>query len=160
MKLYIMRHGEAESQGVSDEKRTLTEYGKTEVLDIAESIKSINFDVVIVSTFMRAQQTANIIKQHINYNNQTITSDMFCPESEPKKSHDYIDALLIGKSYRNVLIVSHMPLVSFLMAELTFDKQMPIFPTAALAYINYQPEQMLGEYIEMVCPFHACDMNE
>ena len=45
-----------------------------------------------------------------------------------------------------------MPLVSYLVAELTVDQQSPIFQTAAIAQIDYDKNNMNGKLIRLVSP--------
>lgn len=45
-----------------------------------------------------------------------------------------------------------MPLVSFLVAELTFNHDSPIFQTAAIAQIDYDKAQMAGSLVKLLAP--------
>ena len=66
--------------------------------------------------------------------------------------HDYLDAVFSLEQYKKILLVSHMPLVSYLVAELTSDNTMPIFQTASVAQIEYDTTRMLGEFVTLVSP--------
>ncbi|MCX6751518.1 MAG: class I tRNA ligase family protein [Candidatus Nomurabacteria bacterium] len=73
-KYFVMRHGEAESNleksiircSVKDEDH-LTKNGRKQVLDSIEYLKNKNIDVIISSDFMRTKETAEIIKERINF---------------------------------------------------------------------------------------------
>lgn len=158
MQFFIMRHGEAQHQGLSDAERELTEYGVSEVLDISQLINDVAFDLVIVSPYVRAQQTADLIIQKLNLTLTSQACDLVTPTGSAEQVHDYLDGLLAEKAYQNILIVSHMPLISYLLAELTIGGYMPIFQTGAIAKVDYHSGAMKGEFIEMLCPFNVCDI--
>ena len=50
-----------------------------------------------------------------------------------------------------MLLVSHMPLVSFLTEAFTLQGQAPVFTTAQLACIDYRPGQG-GRLLERLSP--------
>lgn len=60
MKIFIMRHGEAEHFADSDAARELTQRGRTESEAVARACAEqgfAQFDKVLVSPYIRAQQT-------------------------------------------------------------------------------------------------------
>ncbi|MGJ8691874.1 MAG: phosphohistidine phosphatase SixA [Thalassotalea sp.] len=158
MQLYIMRHGEAHHQGLSDSERELTTFGISEVVDIAKIMSEEIFDLIIVSPFVRAQQTADILVETLKLTSQVQQCDLITPVGSASQVHDYIDGLLASNPYQKILLVSHMPLVSFLLAELTIGGHMPIFQTSGVAKIDYDPAVMKGDFVEMLCPFNICDI--
>jgi isoleucyl-tRNA synthetase len=72
-KYFVMRHGEAESNtervvircNPKDEDH-LTKKGREQVLNSIQDLKNKKVDVIISSDFMRAKETAEIIKEGIN----------------------------------------------------------------------------------------------
>jgi phosphohistidine phosphatase len=156
MLLYIMRHGEAQNHAISDELRELTINGLSEVRSIAKQLSHEKFDLVIVSPYVRAQQTAKMMIKMNDGNAEVLSSDLITPLGSANDVHHFLDGLFAEKQYEKVLIVSHMPLVSYLIAELSTDNQMPIFQTAAALKIEYSIEKMKGSVIEMLCPFSIC----
>lgn len=158
MQLYIMRHGEAQEIASNDEQRSLNERGCEEVINVAGLLSQEAFDLVLVSPYVRAQQTAQLIIKNNKLTAAVETLDLITPFGSPEKIHNFLDALLIEHNYQKVLLVSHMPLISLLLAELTVDKMMPIFQTAAVAKIEYSANEMQGHFLEMLCPFNLCDI--
>ena len=159
MQLYIMRHGQANPVGSVDELRPLNEEGELEVNNMALWALSQNilFDHVLVSPFVRAQQTCDIFLSQCGDNAPQKTQvDCITPFGEAKHVHDYIDAFIAEKPVESLLIISHMPLVSFLSAEMTFEQSAPIFQTAALLHIDYDVEKMKGEVVKLTAPY---DLN-
>ena len=60
MKVFIMRHGEAENFANSDAERALTQRGKMASLAVAQAANEqgiSQFDKVLVSPYLRAQET-------------------------------------------------------------------------------------------------------
>ncbi len=60
MKIFILRHGEAEHFANTDAERQLTPRGRTESEAVARACKEqgfAQFDKVLVSPYIRAQQT-------------------------------------------------------------------------------------------------------
>ncbi len=158
MQLYIMRHGQAETFGNDDASRPLTEEGKLEVAVMAKWLHSteIEFDHLFVSPFLRAQQTAKILLAALNISLPQTTLGLITPEGNAQKVHDYIDGVCSVERFDKLLIVSHMPLVSFLTAELTVEQESPIFQTAAIAQIDYNLKRMKGHLTRLVSPHDLC----
>lgn len=156
MQIYIMRHGQANPVGSVDELRPLNEMGEAEVKQMAEWALSqnMNFDHVLVSPFLRAQQTSELFLAHYSENSPTKTQvDCITPFGEAALVHDYIDAFIAENAVKSLLIISHMPLVSFLSAEMTFDQSAPIFQTAAILQVDYDVEKMKGEVVTLTAPY-------
>ncbi len=168
MQLYIMRHGEAEeftnSTFKSDNERQLTKQGQFEAKLMANWLLKLNLNLkhIFVSPFIRAQQTCEHVLKTMKL--EAITLDFITPSGDARQVHDFIDGLLIDEvnmkkgadQETSLLIVSHMPLVSYLVSELTADAQAPIFTTAGIAQINYDTATMKGEFVRMVSPLDFC----
>lgn len=165
MKIFIMRHGEAANTVGDDSLRILTEQGTVEAKVMGEWLlqSSPKLLDVFVSPYIRAQQTcANVsssLKKANLFTNQTKTLDLITPSGDASLVHDFLDGLLSQYSTTDledtnsaVLFVSHMPFVSYFVADLTDKQQMPIFSTGAIAVIEYDPQLMKGQLVEMMSP--------
>lgn len=155
MQLYIMRHGQANPVGPIDENRPLNEAGEREVVAMANWAISNNveFEHVIVSPFVRAQQTCEIFLRELSQSSCPKTSvNIITPFGDAKQVHDYIDGFIAQHHLKSLLIISHMPLVSFLTAELTYDQSAPIFQTAAILNIDYDMGKMKGTMMSLSSP--------
>ena len=89
MKIYLVRHGQCESNVIGrcnliDED--INETGIKQAEDLREKIKDINYDIVISSPLVRAFHTADII----NAKNKDIITDERLAERNPGS--------LVGKS--------------------------------------------------------------
>lgn len=154
MQIFVMRHGQAKPENIDDHLRELTENGHRESKVIGQWINKtkIVFDRILVSPYIRAQQTANSLLSEVDSVTQFETLDIITPLDSSKTVHDYIDGVCEDASIEKILIISHMPLVSFLVAELTFNHDSPIFQTAAIAQIDYDKAQMAGSLVKLLAP--------
>jgi len=149
-----MRHGQANPMGSIDSERKLTEQGFSEVKVMAQwiNVANLSLENIFVSPYVRAQQTANTVLNGLNASPLLTTLDFITPSGNAKDVHNYIDGMS-GMDEQSLLIVSHMPLVSYLVAELTLGHHSPIFQTAAIAQIDYDVEKMTGKLVKLISPF-------
>jgi phosphohistidine phosphatase len=168
MHIFIMRHGEAENINVEDSLRPLTKHGAIEAEKMGHWLarRKLSKIKVFVSPYLRAQQScAHAIAaiKTVTKLNDTIpeTLNFITPSGNAQQVHDFIDGFLQKKNIvntdnsteqLNLLFVSHMPFVSYLVGALTNSTNMPIFSTGSIAVIDYNIEQMKGQLIEQVSP--------
>ena len=156
--LYIVRHGEAEPMREHDEMRQLTEHGRWEAKRTALWLNTqVNqLDQVYVSPYIRAQQTKDIILDMVQSKRPCQVLDELRPEGDAKSCMDYILALVESMERHtdsgdlNILCVSHMPLVSYLIGELT--GYTPIMATAGVAKIRVDLDQWRGLLDTLLAP--------
>ncbi|CED71993.1 phosphohistidine phosphatase SixA [Aliivibrio wodanis] len=141
MKVFIMRHGEAESYAPSDEERNLTSRGESQSAKIAQWLMSTHhtkFDYVLVSPYIRAQQTWKVIKPILSVADAKVeTSDEITPYGDSDDVVEYVKALGSVAEIENILIVSHLPLVGYLTADFVPGIMPPMFPTSAISCVEY-----------------------
>ena len=165
MQIFIMRHGEAANIAGDDSLRPLTERGVLEAKIMGQWLSQKNTKLldVFVSPYLRAQQTCENVSSLLSKTNllvnQPKTVDFITPSGNAQQVHDYLDGLLSqceelsnGDDNLAILFVSHMPFVSYFVAELTDKNQMPIFPTGAFAVIDYDIKRMQGQLVEIISP--------
>ena len=169
MKIFIMRHGEAANISGEDSQRPLTKQGMLETEKMALWLACLELDVtnIFVSPYLRAQQTCKNVIDALSKTRQLNgitpeTLDFITPSGNARQVHDFIDGILLHKDslikdncsddHQAILFVSHMPFVSYLVAELTGSLNTPIFSTAAIAIIDYDIKQMKGQLVELVAP--------
>ncbi len=153
MRLYIMRHGEAEQHTHVDSQRDLNERGKFEAFNAGKrlSIQRYRLDGVWVSEYKRAQQTYDEVEKSIECL-QVKSSNKILPSSRPQEVQKLLDSWLLNDDLQSVLIVSHMPLVSYLVDILCEDVGAILFPTAAIAEIDYDPTLSVGRLVGFSAP--------
>ncbi len=110
MNIFIMRHGEAEHCAHSDAERALTDHGHSASIAVARACAEkgfAKFDKVLVSPYVRAQQTWKAISKHFAAE-QVETCEEITPYGDSEQVADYVNALIDVHHYQNVLIVSHL----------------------------------------------------
>ncbi|WP_300173549.1 phosphohistidine phosphatase SixA [uncultured Aliivibrio sp.] len=141
MKVFIMRHGEAEAYAASDEERNLTSHGESQSAKIAQWLMAahdVKFDYVLVSPYIRAQQTWSTIKPILNVVDAKVeTSEEITPYGDSDDVVEYVKVLGSVADIENILIVSHLPLVGYLTADFVPGIMPPMFPTSAISCVEY-----------------------
>ncbi len=132
MKLWILRHGEAEGHARTDAERNLTEHGRGEVLRSAAHLIGQPLSAIIASPYVRAQQTAQLVREALGFEAQIRTVPWLTPEGNPVQVLEKLD------TDDNVLLVSHQPLVGNLISFLQHGHQRQPQPmyTASLAELE------------------------
>lgn len=154
MKIFVMRHGEAELFSSSDASRRLTSAGKDNCKSVAEALHKKNidfFDKVIVSPYIRAQQTWESMS-NIFAVESIVTDDSFTPSGDALFCCDYLKALIEQDDLSHILVVSHLPLVGYLTAHLVSDLAPPMFPTSGVFCIDYDRSSQRAELLWQIFP--------
>jgi phosphohistidine phosphatase len=111
VKVWILRHGEAKPQARMDAERELTAKGREEVLRSAAHLMGQPLQRILASPYVRAQQTAELVRQALGFTDDIVTVPWLTPDGNPHKVLEQLDAY----SAENVLLVSHQPLVGTLI---------------------------------------------
>lgn len=137
MQIYIMRHGQAEMMANSDSERALTKLGRRESEVMAKSLvdKNVTFDAVIVSPYLRAQQTWASVRPFFSEISNVQTIKTLTPSGSARKSVNEILALQAA-GVKTLLIVSHLPLVGYIVSELAPEAGVPAFATSAVGHVE------------------------
>lgn len=137
MQVYIMRHGDAALQAASDAARVLTQKGKDDSALMAQWLNKRNpaIDNILVSPYVRAEQTLQVVREHLSLPHQATVMDMLTPGGNAAFVADHIrDLAIMGANA--VLVVSHLPLVGYLVSELCPHEAPPMFITSSIACIE------------------------
>lgn len=140
MKIVVMRHGDAVSGADNDASRALTELGLTQSRAMAcwLALQLNKFDKVLVSPYLRAQQTWQGISELLSADRIEACDDLV-PGGDAERVLDYL--LALESECHSVLLVSHLPLVGHLVAELCPGVMPPMFVTSAMVAIELQAGQ-------------------
>lgn len=134
MRLWILRHGQAEPTADSDASRELTEVGRAEVVSMMQQLTGEPLDKVLASPYRRAQQTAELARRELSHDGEVETVDWLTPDSSPA------DVLrkLAEREESDLLLVSHQPLVGQLISLLLDGHKRGHYsmPTAGLACLE------------------------
>lgn len=136
MKLFILRHGQAEPQKTTDEVRELTDKGREDTKRVVSAritdMQSIT--EIWASPLVRAQQTAHIAASYFPAL-KIQTSELIIPESNLSVAMDWLQS--INQQNLAILLVSHQPFVGELVNKLC-GKPAGFYPlgTSSLAVIQ------------------------
>lgn len=134
MKIYLVRHGDAENP-LANSERPLTNYGEKQVLELAKKIKEKDFDIdeICHSGILRAQQTAQIIQKELGGTHSLVKVDDLLPESDIEIWFEKL-----SESKKNIMLVGHMPFMAFL-GEALMKNQIELgFSTASMISFRYE----------------------
>ncbi|MBF8449495.1 phosphohistidine phosphatase SixA [Aeromonas dhakensis] len=139
MKIYIMRHGQAGMNAKTDEQRPLTEQGIEESIHMARWLApqlGDKLDRVIHSNYLRAKQTWQSICSELPKAGAVEESGDITPYGDPAFVASYLTTL--AAKHDSILMVSHLPLVGYLVQSLCPAAGAPMFATSGLACIEWQ----------------------
>ncbi|WP_320826718.1 hypothetical protein [Reinekea sp.] len=112
MRLYLMRHGEAEPYRVDDASRALTTTGKAAVASKCPHLPII--DLLVVSPYLRALQSADtLVAEGLAVQHRRVDERVL-----PDSNLDPILETLIDPSLATQLIIAHNPLLTRLLRHL------------------------------------------
>ncbi|MBJ5579060.1 phosphohistidine phosphatase SixA [Salmonella sp. NW368] len=137
MQVFIMRHGDAALDAASDSVRPLTPCGCDESRLMANWLKGQKVDIerVLVSPFLRAEQTLDVVGDCMNLPAQVDVLPELTPCGDVGLVSAYLQALANEES-GSVLVISHLPLVGYLVSELCPGETPPMFTTSAIANVT------------------------
>jgi len=150
MQIYIMRHGQAQLQARSDKLRRLTPEGQRESALMGRWLTSqINqLDLVLHSPYVRAVETWQVVQELLPAAARVEQLDELVPGGDARAVADLLVGMEPELSHGNVLVISHLPLVGYLVNELVPEEMPPMFPTAAVARVDYSQDQASLLYLE------------
>ncbi|MEN5239559.1 MULTISPECIES: phosphohistidine phosphatase SixA [Pseudomonas] len=134
MKLWVLRHGEAQPRANTDAERPLTAHGREQVLRSAAHLLGQPLQAIIASPYVRAQQTAALVHDALGFAEPVRTVPWLTPESSVQQVIGELERL----GLEHVLLVSHQPLVGSLvgMLEHGHAQQPAPLSTASLAMLD------------------------
>ena len=137
MKVVVMRHGDAVLGADDDAARALTSLGREQSRAMALWLQQQmpHLDRVLVSPYLRAQQTWQTVRGLFG-EVQVDVLDELVPHGHSAPVADYLRAL--EGEVENLLVISHLPLVGYLVQSLCPAAGAPMFATSGLACIEWQ----------------------
>lgn len=134
LKLWLLRHGEAEPSARSDAERNLTAHGRQQVREAAAFLQGRPLQAVLVSPYVRAQQTADLLCEVLAFSGARENVAWLTPESDVRQAMRELDSY----PFKELLLVTHQPLVGALAGLLVHGhRQQPLtMNTASLALLE------------------------
>jgi phosphohistidine phosphatase len=119
MEIYLLRHAIAENArpGLKDADRALTDEGRQKLQRVLERARNagVTPGLILSSPFRRALETAEIAMESLKYRGKIVQTAALVPDGNPRQVWDEIRS---RKSESAVLLASHEPLMSSLVAHL------------------------------------------
>ena len=140
MKVVVMRHGDAVLGADDDAARALTSLGREQSRTMALWLRQQlpHLDRVLVSPYLRAQQTWQTIGDLFGEVRVDVLDELV-PHGHADPVADYLRAL--AGEVENLLVISHLPLVGYLVADLCPVQTPPMFVTSAMVAVELQDGQ-------------------
>lgn len=151
MRLWLLRHGEAEPRAASDAARELTGHGRAEVQQAAAQLSGRPLTAILASPYVRAQQTAELVRSALSFSGKVSTVAWLTPDSDPLEALKYLDE----RERAEVLLVSHQPFIGALGGLLVHGHRQEPLPmrTASLAELEGDiPAAGLMELLALIHP--------
>lgn len=135
MRLYIVRHGEAERQITTDDARALTARGREDVASLWDNLaeRGVRPSRLLSSPYVRARQTADIIAERFP-GVARAELGMITPEGDPLAVLAELERIGAQDSWT---LVSHMPFVDLLCGAATDGGRYP-FQVGAVACVDME----------------------
>jgi len=119
MEIYLLRHAIAENArpGLKDAERALTGEGREKLKRVLERARGAGMkpDLILSSPYRRALETAEIAMESLKYQGKIVRIEALVPDGNPRQAWDEIRS---RKSESAILLASHEPLMSSLVAHL------------------------------------------
>ena len=148
MKLWILRHGEAEPHARRDAERELTAHGREQVLHSAARLIGQPLDSILVSPYVRARQTAELVRKTLGFTSGLVTVPWLTPDSEPKFAISKLP------DTGNVLLVSHQPFVGELISLLLHGNLRQPQPMQTASLVELEGEWPLAGSMTLLSVHH------
>jgi phosphohistidine phosphatase len=134
MKLWLLRHGEAEAQARTDALRELTRHGRKQVVRSAAHLRGRPLTAILASPYVRTQQSAQLLRETLGLGGEIITVPWLTPDGDLAEVLRYLDA----HSDQELVLVTHQSLVGELASMLMHGhRQLPLpLQTASLAQLD------------------------
>lgn len=148
-----MRHGDAALEAASDSVRPLTHCGCDETRQMAIWLndRAVDIERVLVSPYLRAQQTLSTAREALLLPDGEDVLPELTPGGDPKLVASYLQ-VLANEGVKSALVISHLPLVGYLVTELCPQETPPMFATSAIACIDFDAANAVGELEWQVSP--------
>ncbi len=151
MKVWVMRHGEAQGRARTDAERELTAHGRDEVLQSATHLIDKPAPLIIASPYVRTRQTAQLVREALGLSGEIVIAPWLTPESDP----DQVLRTLDGHLAEHVLLVSHQPLVGALIGLAVHGHRQQPQPMSTASLAELEGELPLAGGMQLLSIRHV-----
>ncbi|TKI03859.1 phosphohistidine phosphatase SixA [Martelella alba] len=137
MQVLIMRHGDAALEAACDAERPLTVRGRDESRLMANWLNRniVDTDRILISPYLRARQTLDVMREVMVLPDSEEVLPELVPGGDASMVCCYLQTLA-NEGLESILVISHLPLVGYLVADLCPAEQAPMFATSAVACVT------------------------
>jgi phosphohistidine phosphatase len=150
MRLWLLRHGEAEPRARTDAERNLNDAGRAEVQRSAAHLIGQPLQAILASPYNRAQQTAEVVRQELGFAGVLETVPWLTPESELDDALLYLDR----RGEAGLLLVTHQPFVGALGGWLINGHRSAPLPMATGSLAELEGEHIAAGLMRLVSLRH------
>lgn len=151
MRLWLLRHGEAEPRARTDAARNLTEGGRRDVRRSATFLRGKPLQTILVSPFHRAQQTAEEVRKALGFGGKFETVDWLTPEADLAEALRELDL----RDEDDLLLVTHQPFVGSLAGWLVNGDHAEPVPMATASLAELEGDAIAGGLMRLVSLRHV-----
>lgn len=151
MRLWLLRHGEAEARAPSDELRELTMVGRAAVLRSAAQLQGADLQLILASPYVRARQTAAVVQQQLAWAGELHIADWATPDGEPERALAELDL----QGVERLLLVTHNPFVGDLAGWLLHGHRQAPVPMGTACLLCLEAPLPLAGGFDLVSRFDA-----
>ncbi|VVJ57743.1 Phosphohistidine phosphatase sixA [Klebsiella pneumoniae] len=112
--------------------------------------QKVDIERVLVSPYLRAEQTLDIVGECMNLPKHVDVMPELTPCGDVGMVSAYLQALA-NEGVATALVVSHLPLVGYLVSELCPGETHPMFTTSAIACVTLDADGK-GEFLWQKSP--------
>lgn len=147
MRLYCVRHGEAESSEV-DSERPLTKQGKNDITKMANYLSQcgVRVSTVLHSPKLRAKQTAEILGNGLSATEITQSQNLLNEDAAVEPLEQMVKSL-----QEDVMLVGHLPFMYHFVNKLLLNNEnyYPIinFFPGTIVCLDYEDQQWMINWI-------------
>ena len=140
MEVYLLRHGIADNDSPTgrDADRPLTDEGRRKLRDVMKVVAAagVRPDALVSSPFVRARQTAEIVREMLGCKDDLLFTEALVPDSDPQAVWQEIRT--IHHRSPSILLASHEPLMSRCMAYFLKSQELLVdFKKGAIVRIDF-----------------------
>ena len=120
MEIFLLRHGNAVPAAPSDELRPLSERGKVEVESVISARKTelTRVSLCLVSPYLRAQQTANIVERHLSSVKRE-DCDLITPSGRVVDVMRMLYSRSVtDEEHQSLMLITHNPFVEAVLGQM------------------------------------------
>ncbi|KUM44137.1 phosphohistidine phosphatase SixA [Pseudomonas sp. EpS/L25] len=151
MKLWLLRHGEAEVRAASDELRELTPAGQAAVVLSAAQLERADLQLILASPYVRARQTAALVQRQLAWTGELLSAPWATPEGQPERALQELERLGVER----LLLVTHNPFVGELAGWLLHGHRQAPVPMGTACLLSLEAPLPLAGGFDLVSRFDA-----